>query len=292
MTPSPDMKGNPRALPANSTVWEGAHLKPRTRWSDLWLAPLHDFPVRDEVLYQCLPLGGSSDVLEIGPGSGFTAFRLARRVRRLTLADVSEEVVKALRHDLNVLPNVRCVKADVTEPDFLERLGEDFDAAFGLDVFEYVKNPEACLRNLAAALRPGGQVLLSYPNVPPPIGDGVTYVERATELEAKLEKAGFRGWEIGAVRLRPWAAVVYRTLHEWPLGLYRRLRARERAGRPQTYEGTWAFRYGRQLVRHKLPLHLGWLVLDRLMRLGGPFFSYFPVSGRIIGHQVVIRAWR
>jgi SAM-dependent methyltransferase len=264
----------------------------RPRWSDVWRAPLHDFPLRDEILDQFMPLPPSSDVLEIGPGSGFTAFRLARSVKRVTVADVAEAAVQVLRNDLAVFSNVRCVRADATEADFGARVGGNFDAAFGLDVFEYVTDPAACLHNLADALRIGGHLLLTYPNVPPPAGDGVTYFERAADLGLLLEKAGFSGWEIGAVRLRPWAAAAYHVLHEQPMRLYRRLRAQERAGRPQTYEATWAFRHGRQLLRYKLPVHLVWVLLDRLMRLGGPFFSYSPMRGEILGHQLVIRAWR
>src|SRR5438552_10508406 len=35
-----------------------------------------------------------------------------------------------------------------------------FDAIFGLDVFEYVRNPAACLRNLARMLHADGELLL------------------------------------------------------------------------------------------------------------------------------------
>jgi SAM-dependent methyltransferase len=264
----------------------------RDRWSDVWRAPLHDFPLRDEILYQFLPLTPSSEVLEIGPGSGFTAFRLARLVRRLTVVDVAETSVEALRTDLSSFGNVRCVRADATQADFTKLCGSNFDAAFALDVFEYVTDPAACLSNLADSLRRGGQMLLSYPNVPPPVGDGVTYFDRAADLELLLTKAGFSEWEIGAVKLRPWAAALYRDLHERPLRLYRRRRARERPDRPQTYEATWAFRHGRQRLHYKLPVHLAWRGLDRLMRLGGPYFSYTRLGDDIRGHQLLIRAGR
>jgi GNAT acetyltransferase-like protein len=56
--------------------------RPSYPWSDLWRAPLHHFPIRDEIIHQCLPLRSDMDVLEIGPGAGFTAFRVARRVRQ------------------------------------------------------------------------------------------------------------------------------------------------------------------------------------------------------------------
>lgn len=67
--------------------------RPPARWSDLWKAPLHDFPLRDEILFQFLPLSREMDVLEIGPGSGFTAFRISRMVRHVTLVDVAPQAV-------------------------------------------------------------------------------------------------------------------------------------------------------------------------------------------------------
>ncbi len=56
--------------------------RPPSRLSDIWKSPLTDLPIRDELLFQYLPLSPSMDVLEVGPGTGFTAFRLARSLRR------------------------------------------------------------------------------------------------------------------------------------------------------------------------------------------------------------------
>ncbi len=292
MSESSETLVNGREMPASPAVTPPRARAPRARWSDLWQAPLHDFPIRDEILYQHPSLPAGSAVLEIGPGSGFTAFRLARRVQQVTLLDVAEETVDELRHRLRVLTNLTCVRDDVARPGLLDRIGGGFDAAFGLDVFEYVVDPAVCLQNLAAVLRPGGELLLTYPNVPPPLGDGVTYFARSEDLVRLLVQAGFREWRISAARIRPWARVTYGLLHEWPLGAYRRLRGRSRDDRPQTYESTWAFKHRQRLMRYKVPLHLMWLVLGWVMRLGGPIFADEPVTGAILGRQLVIRAWR
>lgn len=292
MSESSETAVNGREMTASPAVAPPIASAPRARWSDLWKAPLHDFPIRDEILYQHLSLPAGSAVLEIGPGSGFTAFRLARWVHRITLLDVAEETIDELRRHLHLLTNLTCVRDDITRPGLLDRIGGGFDAAFGLDVFEYVVDPAACLQNLAAVLRPGGELLLTYPNVPPPVGDGVTYFAGAEDLARLLAQAGFREWRISAARIRPWARVIYRLLHEWPLGAYRRLRGGSRDDRPQTYESTWAFKHRQRLMRYKVPLHLIWLVLGWVMRLGGPVFTDEPVTGAILGQQLVIRAWR
>ncbi len=211
------------------------------RWSDVVDAPLHDFPIRDEILFQYLPLAPGADILEVGPGSGFTAFRLARHLGHITLLDVALRAIEDLRRTLSDQPNIRFVCADVTAPGLAEDLGRKYDAAFGLDMFEYVKDPGACLKNLAAALRTGGELFLTFPNVPPPVGDGVTWFSDLGALESLLREAGFSSWRIFAVRPRRFAAAVYAALHEWPLRVYRRLRVGDRQARPQIYEATWAF---------------------------------------------------
>jgi SAM-dependent methyltransferase len=262
------------------------------RLSDIWKAPLHDFPIRDEILCQFLPLSPEMDVLEIGPGSGFTAFWLSRLAHTLTLVDVSVESLDALGKQFRHSPNLRCICADATCPGLVAQLKQHFDVAFGLDVFEYFLDPANCLRNLAEVLRDRGELFLTYPNVAPPLGDGVTYVSEYAELQQLLEQAGFRSWEIFAVRLRPYPAWVYRVLHEWPLRAYRRLRKRSRLARPLVYDATWAFQQRKKLSRFRSPLHLFWLVLGAVMRFGGDVFTREPATTKILGRQLVIRAWK
>ncbi len=269
-----------------------AKQRPSFRWSDIWKAPLHDFPIRDEILYQYLPLSNAMDILEVGPGSGYTAYRLAGKVRHLTLLEVAPDVVNELRFHLGSVFNLSCVCADIAKPGLAEKLGRDFDAVLGLDVFEYIVDPGMCLRNLAAVLRPGGHLLLTYPNLPPPAGDGVTYFSTLGELEELLLEAGFRHWEIFSVRLRPHAATVYGLLHEWPLRLYRAMRRGGRGARPQTYDATWAFQHRQNLLGFKVPLHLFWVLVAAGLRLGGEVFKDEPIQEGILGRQLVIRARR
>ena len=288
--PVAQMIGAPKAVKLD---WPTARKqRPSFRWSDIWRAPLHDFPIRDEILYQFLPLSPEMDVLEIGPGSGFTAFRLSRKVRQMTLVDVSAEAIADLQKQLHELPNLEFVCADLSAPGLAGRLKRTFGAAFGLDVFEYVVDPSTCLNNLASVLRPGGQLLLSFPNVPPPVGDGVTHFAHRAVVEGLLRKAGFRRWELFAVRLQPFAAAIYAALHEKPLALYRRLRGGSRHARPQTYEATWAFQQRQKLLHYKGVVHLFWAALGGVMRAGGDVFAKRSLTNGILGRQLVIRAWK
>jgi SAM-dependent methyltransferase len=262
------------------------------RWDDISKAPLHDFPIRDGILCQFLPFTRDMSVLEIGPGSGFTAFWLSPFLAKMTVLDVTPEVIVNLRRQLKDVPNLSFCSRNLSSDERPLRTEGDFDAVFALDVFEYVPKPEVALRNLSATLRPGGELFLTFPNVPPPVGDGITYFESAREIAALLDSAGFRQWEISTVRKRPFARAAYELLHEWPIKAMRALRARDGASRPQTYEATWAFKKRRKLERAKPVLHFYWIILEYALRLGGPVFEIEPASDRILGRQTVVRAWK
>jgi SAM-dependent methyltransferase len=271
---------------------EALTCRPQFRWSDLWRAPVHDFPIRDEILFQFAPLAGCQDILEIGPGCGFTAFRVAGKLRRLALVETSESALQVLKHDLRGMANIEFIQFDMSQPELTEPLRGRFDALFALDVFEYISDSAACLKNAVTALRPGGVLFLSYPNQPPPAGDGVTWFTDLAQLHQLLSAAGFRRWDIFAIKLRPYAALVYTIFHEWPLRLYRRMQRRGTASRPQTYEATWAFCNRSRFERYKTWIHAYWAFLSLLLRAGGNVFSAQAAASNPIGQQLTIRAWR
>ncbi len=288
MSASRDILATTQSLGLRETLWpisQGQRLS--FRWSDIWKAPLHDFPLRDEIVYQYLPLSAGMSVLEIGPGSGITAFRLARRVRKLTLLDLAANNIAQLRETLRKVPNLDFICADVCQPGLTDSVRTQFDAIFGLAVLDLVPDPQTCLRNLCALLQPGGQLLLQFPNYPPPKGSGVTYFRTKEELDQLLDAAGFENWAVYALKLRPYAALLFRQFHERPLRLYRRIRDGKRDGRQQSYDATWAFRYRKTLEPYKYLVHGTWMAFSAALRLGGDCFDY-DILGDEIGHRNVL----
>ena len=259
--------------------------------SDLWKAPLHDFPIRDEILYQYLPLSSQMDVLEIGPGSGFTAFRLARQVRHLALLDIAADNVARLRKALRKISNIRLICADVCQPGLADQMGSRMDAVYALEVFELLPDPERCLKNLAAVLHPGGSLLFQFPNYPPPKNPGVTYFRTREELDHLLATAGFETWEVYALRLRPHARAVY-NLYRLPLQYYRRLRQRSGPERPLVYDQSWAFRNQQRLEAYKIFFHGTWTAMFAFLRLGGEVFERELLGAEILNRNLLVVARR
>lgn len=266
--------------------------RPTSRISDIWSTPLHDFPMRDEILYQWLPLSKTDRILEIGTGSGLTAFRLSREVAQVTTVDVAAPNIERLRNTYPAVPHLRYVCADASSPTFLNEIPDSFDAVFGLDFFEYVTDPLTCMRNLSAATRPGGVILLQWPNYPPSITGGVTYIETHTELSDLLTAAGLRTWEAFALQLRPHAAALYKFLHELPLRHVRRFRRPDGQGPPQTFDETWAFQRGQRLKPWKVLIHTYWASLSAAMRVGGECFKRIPVGNGSMDCNLLLLARR
>jgi SAM-dependent methyltransferase len=267
--------------------------RPSTRLSDLWKAPLHDFPIRDELLYQYLPLGPDMDVLEVGPGSGNTAFRMARRVNRLTVLDMAPGNISRLRVALGDQPSLSFVCADICQPRLANSFTDRFDAIYAIEVLELVPDAGAALRNMAALLRPGGQVLIQFPNYPPPRNPGITYFRTRAELDHALQESAFSHWSLYSLRLTPYAQALFNAFHERPLALYRRLRLRTgQQHHPLAYDQTWAFQGGHRLGPYKPLLHGAWMALSAVMRLGGDCFERTPLKDEILNRNLLLLAVR
>jgi SAM-dependent methyltransferase len=266
--------------------------RPPSRLSDVWKSPLTDLPIRDELLFQYLPLSPSMDVLEVGPGTGFTAFRLARMVKSMTIVDVAAGNITRLREVLAGVPNVDFVCADLCVPGLAASLKRQFDIVEAIEVFEFLPAPAIALQNMGAALRSGGRLFLQFPNYRPPRSHGVTCFERWNDLHGLLRAAGFKNCEVYSLRLRPYADFLFRNLHEKPLSSYRWLRRSERASRPQTFENVWTYRHGGRLQKYKSLIYVAWMAVMAACRAGGDCFIRTPLNDDIMDRNLLVVAER
>ncbi|MGH9479707.1 MAG: class I SAM-dependent methyltransferase [Terriglobales bacterium] len=265
--------------------------RPRLTLGEQLSAPVHDFPIRDEILYQYAPEISGLRILEIGPGSGFTAYGLAPLVAEMKLIDLSEATIQDLRQKVAQRGSVTFLQADIAIPGLSARIPERYDLIFGLDVFEYVQDAEACLHNLWTILDSRGVLFLSFPNQPVEKKNGVLRFHTTGELLAMLARAGFSRSEVLSVAMRPFAQRMYIAFHEWPLCAYRWLR-RTAAGQPQTYEATWAFQHRSNFAFGKLLLNCYWLFLGALLHCAGDVLQTKPLGNEALGHQLVVSAFK
>jgi SAM-dependent methyltransferase len=238
-------------------------------------APIHDFPIRDEILWQFGPQLDGLSVLEVGPGGGHTAYQVEKRARTFCAVDCAMQTVSDL-----LRRSIPAIHADFTHA---HAVVSKFDVIYSLDMLECVPpgTGEMVFRNMWNALKPGGKIFVTFPNHAKFPNCYPDLVSLGNEF------VNFFGGDISVVKLNPWAQFFYKWGHDKPLGMSRRLRG----GKPCTmnYDSTWAFQHSSKLEKLKWLIHGYWAILMFLIKLGGPaFIEQKPTD--ILGKQILIRA--
>ncbi len=107
------------------------------------------------------PLLGD-EVLELGASTGAFSGRLMGKRRRYVAAESDPFYLHALENRFLRTPNVEVVPVSAAMPESFP-WREEFDSIVMLNVLEGLENPSATLRAAAAALRPGGRIVLLCP---------------------------------------------------------------------------------------------------------------------------------
>ena len=139
-----------------------------------------------------IPKGAS--VADIGAGSGFITERLSARVGptgRVFANDLQPQMLQILGRRLaqrNIM-NVTLVQGTIDDPK-LDPASVDLEIM--VDVYHELSQPQAMLRRLRAALKPGGRlVLLEYRKEDPTIPIKFEHKMSVAEAKMELEAEGF-----------------------------------------------------------------------------------------------------
>jgi SAM-dependent methyltransferase len=148
-------------------------------------------------------------VADVGAGVGYTSLRLSRRVgpKGTVLAtDLQPEMLRMLRDNARAagVKNVRPIRASAADP----RLPEGaVDLALMVDVYHECSDPEATLRGLRKALKPGGRlVLVEFRGEDPDVPIKPEHKMTLAQVRRELEPQGFTFKE--SLEFLPWQHII------------------------------------------------------------------------------------
>lgn len=147
---------------------------------------------KPDAVVRALRLSGTETVADVGAGSGYFTFRLARALPRgkVVATDIDPEMVRHIHHKVMTekIPNVRVVLAEPSDPT----VPGDADLVFIADVLHHVANREAWLATLARETRPGARLaLIEFREGPLPQGPPEAVKIPRAELIRMVRGAGF-----------------------------------------------------------------------------------------------------
>jgi glycosyltransferase involved in cell wall biosynthesis len=136
-------------------------------------------------------------VLETGAGIGNLSRILSPKRERYIAGDIETEYLARLRARFQHRPKVEVRRCDLENPADFETLAGTVDSVVCLNVLEHVKDDMEGLRNIYAALEPGGRAIVLVPHDQRIFGSldvALDHFRRYSreELQRKMEQSGFR----------------------------------------------------------------------------------------------------
>lgn len=108
-------------------------------------------------------------VLDIGAGPGVFTSALLEREGECWVVDLSLEMIAAGRDRLADNPLAHRAHYEVADVERLPFRDRFFDTVVCVGLLQYLAIPDAALQEMARVTRPGGQILVTFPNLDSPL---------------------------------------------------------------------------------------------------------------------------
>ena len=143
-------------------------------------------------------LGDLSDkvVADIGAGTGYFAFRIVLKAKKVIAIDIDPEMIKEMEYLKEVLPDSYKDKFEtrLAEPDNPHLNPYEADIAIIINTIGYIDNTEEYLRNLRKSIKHGGKIMIvdfKMKKLPDDVAPDKEYRVPLFQMESTLEAAGY-----------------------------------------------------------------------------------------------------
>jgi ubiquinone/menaquinone biosynthesis C-methylase UbiE len=126
----------------------------------------HSFRARRSKAHELLGKGPLGDLLDVGGASGVYFDALKKQVNTYHILDVSPLMISQAQQIKSGNVPLFCHLASAYKLPFPD---EHFDTVLAMGVLEYLDQPWKALEEMARVAKPGGVILVSYPNVQSPM---------------------------------------------------------------------------------------------------------------------------
>ena len=168
---------------------------PLTRNTDWLTRANRDAQERPEMLVDSLQISPGATVVDLGAGTGYFTWRLARRVGsrgRVIAVDIQQKMLDLLAADFKKsgLTNVAVVLGGERDPSLPDSA---VDVVFIANAYHEFSQPEAMMAAVRRSLKPHGRVVVieyATENTDDPVAG--LYTMTLPELRSEIEAAGFQ----------------------------------------------------------------------------------------------------
>lgn len=164
---------------------------------------------RPDLLIDALSLRPGMTVADIGAGTGYFSWRIARQIGptgRVLAVDVQPEMLVLLDREMGKrkVTNVRSVLGTTTDPNLP---AGRVDLAVMVDVYHEFDHPREMLAAIARSLAPGGRIVfVEYRGEDPAVPIKVMHKMSVAQIRREAEAAGLVWRE--TIETLPWQHVV------------------------------------------------------------------------------------
>ncbi len=133
-------------------------------------------------------------VADIGAGSGYFSFKLARTADKVIALDIDPNALDYINDQKAIVGDwSKNIEARLTPPDVPNLLNEEVDLALVVNTFNYIPEKASYFSRLLEGLKPGGKLLIiDFKKGNIPVGPADAYKTEAKEIRTLIRKAGFR----------------------------------------------------------------------------------------------------